>query len=159
MKIHNQQGFTLIEVMVTLTLLATLAVAAIPMVQRHHQQQNEYLLRESLRQIRGALDQFSQVVQEGRIESSTEGSYYPTYLEQLVEGVVDKTSPNKTKIYFLRSIPRDPFCNCDSLSDAETWRMRSSTQPPDDFTGGKDIFDIRSRSHATGLNGVPYEKW
>lgn len=156
---RKQQGFTLIEMMVTLAILATLAAAAVPLVQRQHQQHNEHQLRESLRLIRCALDRYSQVVQEGRIDHEAGGTTYPATLDQLVKGVVDKTSQNKTRLYFLRSIPRDPFCDCEGLSNAETWRTRASTQPPDDFTGGKDVFDVRSRSNATGLNGVPYAQW
>lgn len=159
MNIHSQRGFTLIEMMVTLALLATLAAAAIPLTQRHTQRQNEQVLRESLRQIRGALDRYAQAVQEGRIDNKIEGSHYPSSLNLLVEGVIDKKSPNKTRLYFLRAIPRDPFCDCEGLQNEETWLSRSSTQPPGNFSGGKDVFDIRSRSGAIGLNGVPYAQW
>ncbi|HEI8868867.1 type II secretion system protein [Serratia sp. AKBS12] len=156
---RGQQGFTLIEMMVTLALLATLAAAAIPLVQRQQQQQQEETLRESLRQIRDAIDRYAQASQEGKIEQEAGESAYPESLDKLVKGVADKTSPDKKMIYFLRRIPRDPFCDCEGRSDAETWRTRSSIQEPGDFTGGKDVFDVSSRSAKTGLNGIPYAQW
>lgn len=156
---RGQRGFTLIEMMVTLTILASLAAAAVPLMRQQYQQQNEHLLQESLRQIRGAIDRYAQAVREGKIEHEAGSSPYPASLEQLVEGVVDKTSSEKAHIYFLRRIPRDPFCDCEERSDAETWRTRASTQPPEDFSGGKDVFDVSSRSRDIGLNGVPYANW
>ncbi|WP_242506225.1 type II secretion system protein [Pectobacterium zantedeschiae] len=156
---HGQRGFTLIEMMVTLALLASLAAAAIPFAQHQQQKKKEYQLQESLRQIRCALDHYAQAVQDGRIDQEVGASPYPANLLQLVEGVADKSSKNKSRLYFLRSIPRDPFCDCEGKSDAETWRTRSSEQAPNDFTGGKDVFDIRSTSGLSGSNGVPYAQW
>ncbi|WP_345828056.1 type II secretion system protein [Erwinia sp. HDF1-3R] len=156
---RGQQGFTLIEMMVTLALLATLAAAALPMVHRHQLQRDENVLRESLRNIRIAVDRYAQASEAGRIDKEVNASGYPRTLQELVDGVVDKTSPTKKKIYFLRQIPRDPFCQCEGKPDAETWQLRASSQPPDEFTGGKDVYDIRSSSNAIGLNGVPYAKW
>lgn len=156
---RGQQGFTLIEMMVTLTLLATLAAAALPLVQRYQQQRNEQVLRESLRDIRSAIDRYKQASEEGRIEKEADASPYPPSLDSLVEGVADKASPDKKKIYFLRRIPRDPFCQCEGKADSETWKVRASTQPPGEFSGGKDVFDVRSDSRETGLNGVAYAQW
>jgi general secretion pathway protein G len=156
----HQRGFTLIEMIVTLALLGTLAAAAAPLVRHYHQQQQETLLRESLRSIRDAIDRYRQASEEGRIEKKTDASGYPPSLKSLVEGMVDKTSPNASLIYFLRRIPRDPMCDCSGRSDEETWRVRASTQPPGDFSGGgKDVFDVSSSSTAIGLNGVPYAQW
>lgn len=156
---QQQRGFTLIEMMVTLTLLGTLAAAAMPLVQHYHQQRQEERLRDSLRQIREAIDRYYQASKEGRIEKKTEASGYPPTLRSLVEGVIDKKSPNGGKLYFLRRIPRDPMCNCDARPDEETWRLRASNAPPGDFTGGKDVYDVRSTSTASGLNGVSYATW
>lgn len=158
--IRYQQGFTLIEMMVTLALLATLAAAATPLIRHYHQRQQESELRESLRTLRMAIDSYFQASTEGRVEKKARESGYPPTLRLLVEGVVDKNSPNGSKIYFLRRIPRDPMCECDERSDEETWRIRASTQPPGDFSdGGKDVYDVSSTSAASGLNGVPYAQW
>lgn len=157
---HHQRGFTLIEMIVTLALLGTLAAAAAPLMRHYHQQQQESQLRESLRTLRDAIDRYHQACEEGRIEKKTSESGYPPGLKSLVEGVPDKTSPNGALIYFLRRIPRDPMCDCEGRNDEETWRLRPSTQPPGDFSGGgKDVFDVSSSSTASGLNGVPYAQW
>lgn len=156
---RGQQGFTLIEMMVTLTLLATLAAAALPMVQRHQQQRQEEQLRDSLREIRSALDRYAQASAEGRIAKEADASNYPGSLQVLTEGVMDKTSPTRKKLYFLRAVPRDPFCQCEGKSNAETWELRASNHAPDDFSGGEDVYDVRSSSHMIGLNGVPYAQW
>lgn len=123
-----QRGFTLIEMMISLALLATLASAAIPIYQRQEQQRNEEELRVALRDIRSAIDRYGQLVEEGIIEKDADMTNWPASLDLLVDGVVNKKSPNKEKIYLLRRIPRDPFCDCDGRKNTETWRVRASTQ-------------------------------
>lgn len=155
----RQRGFTLVEMMVTLSLLACLTAAALPLVEKYGQRQKEDELRLALRQIREALDRYQQAGVDGRIEKDADTLGYPKNLHVLVEGVSDKKSPNRRKIYFLRRIPRDPMCDCVGTPDAETWLTRSSTAPPGDFSGGQDVYDVASSSRATGLNGVPYAQW
>lgn len=155
----HQRGFTLIEMMVSLALLATLASAAIPIFQRQEQQRNEEALRVALREIRTALDRYAQLVSEGVIEKEADMTNWPASLNLLVDGVVNKKSPNKEKIYLLRRIPRDPFCDCDGRQNIDTWRIRASTQEPGESTGGKDVWDVTSGSSQPGLNGIPYAQW
>ncbi|APG16840.1 type II secretion system protein [Kosakonia radicincitans] len=154
-----QRGFTLIEMMISLALLATLASAAIPIYQRQEQQRNEEELRVALRDIRSAIDRYGQLVEEGIIEKDADMTNWPASLDLLVDGVVNKKSPNKEKIYLLRRIPRDPFCDCDGRKNTETWRVRASTQAPGETTGGKDVWDVSSTSSQPGLNGIPYAQW
>lgn len=154
-----QRGFTLIEMMISLALLATLASAAIPIYQRQEQQRNEEELRVALRDIRSAIDRYGQLVEEGIIEKDADMGNWPASLDLLVDGVVNKKSPNKEKIYLLRRIPRDPFCDCDGRKNTETWRVRASTQAPGETTGGKDVWDVSSTSSQPGLNGIPYAQW
>lgn len=156
---QRQRGFTLIEMMVTLALMGTLAAAATPLVQHYHQQRQEEALRIALREIRTAIDSYKQATVDDRIAKKSDASGYPPTLNALVEGVVDKQSPNGAKIYFLRRIPRDPMCECEGRKDEETWRLRATDQPPGEFSGGKDVYDISSSSGATGRNGVPYAQW
>ncbi|AZI88680.1 type II secretion system protein [Kosakonia cowanii] len=155
----QRNGFTLIEMLVSLALLATLASAAIPIYQRQIQQRNEETLRVALREIRTALDRYAQLSEEGIIEKEADMSNWPVSLNQLVDGVINKKSANREKIYLLRAIPRDPFCDCEGKPNSETWRLRASTQAPGESTGGKDIWDVSSTSMQPGLNGVPYAQW
>jgi len=159
MKHRGQQGFTLIEMMVTLSLLATLAAASLPLIEKVTQRHKEEQLQTALRQIRQALDNHQRAANEGRIEKKADEPGYPKSLKALTEGVVDITSPNKRKIYFMRSLPRDPMCDCEGKSDEETWRVRSSNNEPGNFFPGLDVYDVSSSSRAYGLNGVPYAQW
>ena len=155
----GQKGFTLIEMMVTLTIMATLATAALPAVSHVVQRKKEQELKLALRQIREALDVYHRAALAGEVEKAADALGYPSTLGVLASGVVDITSANKKTIYFLRRIPRDPFCGCEGKKNEETWRVRSSTSEPGSFDGGKDVYDVVSSSDKVGLNGVPYAQW
>jgi len=157
--VRRSSGFSLIELMVTLAILALLASMAVPFAQLVQQRHKETELRDALRQIRTALDAYKQSVREGRIDSPADGSGYPPDLDVLWQGVADKTKPDATRIYFLRRLPRDPFYPDAVASPAETWGQRSYASPPDMPSPGRDVFDVYSLSPATGLNGVPYREW
>ncbi len=152
-------GFSLIELMVTLAILALLASMAVPFAELMQQRHKEGELREALRQIRSALDAYRQGVKEGRVEAAADASGYPPNLDALWQGVADKTKPDASKLYFLRRLPRDPFYPDPATSAAETWGLRSYASPPDAPAAGRDVYDVYSLSPATGLNGVPYRQW
>lgn len=153
------EGFSLIELMVTLAILALLASVAVPFAQLAQQRHKETELREALRQIRTALDAYRQSVREGRVEAAADSSGYPPNLDALWQGVADKTQPDASELYFLRRLPRDPFYPDPTASPATTWGLRSYASPPDAPAAGRDVYDVYSLSPATGLNGVPYHEW
>ena len=103
------RGFTLIEMLVTLAILALLASLALPLSELSVQRARERDLRHALRTVRGAIDAYKQAVDANRIARQADASGYPPTLEVLVEGVKDAKDPKGAKIYFLRRIPRDPF--------------------------------------------------
>lgn len=159
---RRSNGFSLIELMITLAMLALLASMAVPFAQLVQQRQKETELREALRQIRTALDAYRQAWKEGRVESlKTEGaSGYPPDLDALWKGIPDVTQIDSAKkLYFLRRLPRDPFFPDASAPAAETWGLRSYASPPDAPEPGRDVFDVYSLSTGTGLNGLPYREW
>ena len=154
-----QRGFTLIELMVTLTILAVLATVALPLSQVAATRNREDELRRSLLQMRAAIDQYKAAADAGKINKSLEDSGYPTTLDALVEGTKDLKDPGGRKIYFLRRMPRDPFCDCPSKNNAQTWGLRSYASPPDAPAEGRDVYDVYSLSPNLGLNGVAYRDW
>lgn len=152
-------GFTLIELLVSLAILALLATQVVPLAQINLQRQKERELRLALREIRAAIDAHKRAVDEGRVLRELGSSGYPKSLQLLVDGVEDIRSPKKAKIYFLRSLPRDPMHTDPSVLDGDTWKKRSYASEPDDPQEGDDVFDVRSRSSEVGLNLVPYNRW
>lgn len=152
-------GFTLIEVLVTLTLLATLAMIAWPLARIAAQQNREAELRRALWQIREAIDAHKAAMDGGRLTRMVGASGYPPTLAALVEGVTDVRNPAGAKLYFLRRIPRDPMCGCPGTPDADTWGLRAYASPPDAPEAGDDVFDVYSTSVDVGTNGVRYKDW
>lgn len=155
----DKDGFTLIELVITVAIIGVLATAALPLANLVSIRNKEQDLRTALRQLREAIDAYRLVVDEGRIIRGALDSGYPKTLESLVEGVVDAKNPKKTKIYFLRRIPRDPMHRDPSVPAVETWGIRSYESPPDNPSPGNDVFDVYSLSQDEGLNGVPYAQW
>jgi general secretion pathway protein G len=154
------RGFTLIEMLVTVTIVALLSTVAFPMLELAERRSNERELREALRQIRTALDNYKQAVDEGHIMEEIKGTGYPPNLDILVNGVVDAKSPNRDqKIYFLRKIPRDPLGQIASSGSTPEWGLRSYASSPADPQPGADVFDVHSLSPAIGLNGIAYKDW
>lgn len=154
----SETGFTLIEMLVTVVIVAILASVAMPLSELSRQRAKEQELRQDLREIRTAIDAYKQAVDEGRILISLDQSGYPQSLSLLVDGVVDAKSPDSRKIYFLRRIPVDPFA--ENTADTESsWGKRSYDSPPDAPHDGNDVYDVYSKSDRTGLNGIPYREW
>ena len=153
------RGFTLIELVITVAIIAVLASVALPLNELVVTRAKEQDLRRSLREIRDGIDSYKQAWDDGRLTKSPNESGYPKNLDDLVKGVEDQKSPKRDKIYFMRRIPRDPFATSETLTNAETWGKRAYQSPPDDPKEGEDVFDVFSLATGTGINGRPYKEW
>lgn len=153
------RGFSFIELMLSLALLAVLASVAVPMLQRVQLRQRELELSSALREIRQAIDAYKRAAEQGQVALRAGDSGFPPSLEALEEGVPDERTAGRQKLYFLRRVPRDPFATDPSQPAAQTWGKRSQQSPPDDPREGADVFDVHSRAPGVGLNGIAYRLW
>ena len=147
------RGYTLVELVVVCSLLVILAAVALPTAKYSIKRGKEMELRQALRQMRNAIDEFKRYSDAGLIpiELGTDG--YPSELEVLVEGVEVIGQIDKS-VRFLRRIPVDPM-----TGEAE-WGLRSFQDDFDsDSWGGENVFDVYSLSEGVGLDGVPYQEW
>ncbi len=150
---HRQAcGFTMIELLAVLGILAVLLVMALPFAELTARREREAELRHGLWEIRDAIDTYKRMADAGLIQQSPK-SGYPPDLQTLVAGVKTNTA---TTAYFLRSVPQDPFAA--SAPDGG-WALRSYRSPPDQPEAGEDVFDVHSRSTEIGLNGIALAQW
>ena len=153
----SERGYTFIEVIVVSAILLILASAVMPLAQVTAQRQREAELHRSLREIRTALDKFkdavdNQQISQTELEPGNEG--YPPDLETLVDGVTAANDASGRKLKYLRRIPIDPMTN------SMEWGLRSYQDKPDSTTwGGKNVFDVYTKSAATALDGTKYRDW
>jgi general secretion pathway protein G len=220
------RGFSLIELIITVAVLAILTLGVLPLAQVTAKRQKEQELRESLRQMREAIDQFHrealagaqmqvnqqpgqggttpqqppQNQQQQQQQQGQQGNIfgdprvrvfitdqtlftadnldrYPPTLDTLVQGVsvlpitagglgrrgnqnftalqaaTEESTIPKTKVY-LRQIPIDP------MTGKADWVFRSCYDSADSTSwGGENVFDVRSKSEGTALNGEKYSDW
>jgi general secretion pathway protein G len=152
--VSRQAGFTLLELVVTATVLMILASVTIPLAKNGLKRQQELQLRRSLREMRLAIDDYKKMAEQQKIKAPPpEANFYPATLETLVEGVPATGSINR-KVRFLRRIPVDPF-----TGKAE-WGMRNTSDDANSNSwGGGHVYDVYSLSQGTGMNGIPYREW
>jgi general secretion pathway protein G len=159
--LFHKKGFTLTEMLVTLTILAILATAVMPLAKTAVKREKEIELRRNLRLIREAIDTYKRLADEKKIEFDEDTYGYPPDLETLIKGVEveaeeeggDRSSSKKI-VKFLRRIPKDPMTN------SYDWGLRSYQDEPDsDVWGGENVYDIYTKSPGTALDGTKYREW
>jgi general secretion pathway protein G len=124
-------GFTLIELMIVMALIVVLASIGLAMHQNSQTRAREAVLKEDLFRLRDAIDQYY-----------ADKNMYPASLDVLVS---DK---------YLRAIPVDPF-----TQSADTWQTTMSEIDPANPSAQPGIYDVKSGSDRTAMDGSQYSNW
>ena len=147
----GMRGFTLVEMIVVITILLILMGAAVPVVKISVRRERERELRRDLWEMRGAIDRYKDAADKNafQVKLGTEG--YPPDLDTLVNGV--EVAGGK-KLRFLRHIPVDP------MTGNKDWGLRSMQDDPEsDSWGGQNVFDVYTKATGTALDGTKYKDW
>jgi general secretion pathway protein G len=151
---RSAHGFTLIEVIITLTVLAVIATAAIPTSRFLIRREKEHRLQQALLEMRTAIDRYRQAVEEGVIAKPPQTRHgYPADLKELVAGARSALDPS-VKIRFLRKIPIDPL-----TGEARWGQLSVQNDPQDEQWGGENLFDVYSLAPGEDIEGRPYREW
>jgi general secretion pathway protein G len=153
-------GFSLIELMVVLAILSVLSMLLMPLAETAMLARQERELKQSLWEIRSAIDAYKRAYDSGAIDKTATSSGYPPNLQALVDGVPDVRPASKgEKLYFLRRIPKDPFAPAE-LEPAMSWHLRSYASPPHNPKPGADIFDVYPwAKEGVAMDGSRYAEW
>ena len=129
--IRSRWGFTLIELMVVMSLLVVLSTLGLVGYRQSVTRSKEAVLKEDLFRLRDAIDQFY-----------ADKNKYPPMLEDLVTDG------------YLRAMPKDPFTD-----STTTWQAVPAEPDPASPTSEPGVFDVKSGSQASALDGSRYAEW
>ena len=126
-----QRGFTLIELMVVMAIISVILAIALPVYQKSIIRAKESVLRNNLFTLRNMIDEYTIDKQKA-----------PESLQELVSDG------------YLRQIPQDPMTGSDS-----TWKVIMEDTPVGNSNNPPGVFDVRSGSEKTSLEGTQYSEW
>jgi general secretion pathway protein G len=129
--LKKKKGFTLIELMIVMTIIGILASIAVPNYRWGIIKAKEAVLREDLYNLRTTIDQF--YADQGK---------FPDSLQE----IVDKK--------YLRDIPKDPFTN-----QKDSWVVITPPSSADGQEIKGSVYDVHSGSDLIGTNGISYNEW
>jgi general secretion pathway protein G len=134
----SESGFTLLELIVVITIIGILAAIAMPKMKDVPRRAAEAALKTDLHTMRDAIDQH--YGDKGR---------YPASLQALVDGG------------YLRAIPIDPITKRSDTWQVDYEEIDPDNPPPesDSEDGQQGIIDVHSGSRSMSLNGQPYAEW
>jgi len=148
-----EAGYTLAELVMVAAILVALAAVTLPVAKFTVKRSKEADLRQALREVRNAIDDYKRYSDAGLIPVDLGTDGYPAKLENLYKGIQLVGQVDK-KIKFLRRLPIDP------MTGKDEWAIRSYQDAADATSwGGEDVYDVYTTAHGIGLNGVPYTKW
>ncbi|HKN74304.1 MAG TPA: type II secretion system protein [Candidatus Acidoferrum sp.] len=146
-------GMTLLELIIACSILMILSSMALPVFRYTVMREKETELHYDLRTMRDAVDRYKDLADQHKFRTEVGSENYPPDLETLVKGVQLGAGDDK-KLRFLRKIPVDP------MTGRADWGLRSISDDPDSTSwGGKNVFDVYSKSSGTALDGTKYSDW
>lgn len=167
----KEEGLTLLEILVTMTIVVILASVAMPLSKVSTKRVQEIELRQHLRTMRSAIDMFKLewnrdgdaligpvcVKNKLTCKEVTSPYGYPKSLDMLL-GVKltgeEATVRGTTVRRYLRVLPADP------LTGKPDWVLRCyKDQPKPSGWCGEDVYDVMTRSEAAALDGTKYQDW
>ena len=126
-----RHGFTLIELLVVMAIIGILAAVAIPQMLKTPIRAKEAALHEDLFTFRSCIDQYY-----------ADKGHYPSDLQALVADG------------YMRQVPKDPMTD-----SADTWQTTPSEPDPTNPTAQPGIYNVKSGSDRSGLEGSKYAEW
>jgi general secretion pathway protein G len=153
-KTRGRRGMTLIELIVSFTIILILSAMAVPLAKVKVRSQREQDLKYALRTMRTALDKYKDLCDQGYFGAIKQGTFcYPESLNVLVDGVKLQGADDK-KMKILRSIPMDPF------TKTTEWGMRSMQDDLKSTTwGGENVFNVYTKTNEKASDGKAYSEW
>ena len=126
-----QSGFTMIELMVVMAIIVILTTIGMAQYRNSTIYARESVLKEDLFRMRDAIDQYY-----------ADKAQYPSTLDSLVSDG------------YIRKLPEDPFTKSSS-----SWQTVPAEPDPNHPTAEAGVFDVKSGSDATALDGTKYSDW
>ena len=130
-RIQSSRGFTLVELLVVLSLISILAAMAVVQYRNSVRLGQEAVLKKDLFAMRDAIDQYY-----------ADKNKYPASLDALVSDG------------YLRRIPEDPM-----TGSADTWQTVPAEPDPSNPAAEPGIYDVKSGAQGQGLDGSNYADW
>ena len=167
----RESGVTLLELLVTLTIVMVLASVAVPLGRVSVKRTHEIELRQHLRIMRAAIDTFKMewnrdgdmligpLCVKNKLSCKDVASIYgyPKSLEKLlgVKLTSEEATVRGTTIRrYLRQLPLDP------MTGKADWQFRCYKDAPKASSWcGDDVYDVMTVSEETALDGTKYRDW
>jgi general secretion pathway protein G len=152
-RLRGIRGFSMVELCMVAAAILVLTGMIVPIARFGITRQKEMELKEALRTMRSAIDEYKRLSDQGQIPVELDTDGYPKTLEKLVTGV-DLVGTIKKKKRFLRKVPIDP------MTGTAEWGLRSVQDEPDSRSWGRqNVYDVYSLSDGTGLDKSKYRDW